>query len=521
MKRRGGRSEIFLEDVQQPGISTEGVGKCWLSDPNISVSVSSGGNNEGLGKQYDEIDYIEDLLSDEAKAAMQRCGIPLRSVTEASSRPQRESDVPGSCGEVLPFKSNDVAENTRYLYSDHTSQHVDSLFLGTNNIGNSAHSEHQCTPSRTLVPDERTVSSENIYRLNAASSLSAGSGIALQNSKEKNVSNAGIEADYIQHMQLHSVDNKNVSGICSMEARERLSKPSCSAYDKILSDEKFRNLVQQNMVRCPVIKYRVDPESSGITKECQEIEAAYLQRQGDTVETESSRKDRQEVVEEIEKRLMTVEKKPRDESTMSGQIKRFYFENSAPLVSIDACLRISDLRLSTLYGKMYIKEGRGRYKSRFFMFKGCNLGCFDDKKNMISTNNTPNEAVGDINYPERSDCFLKKRSSLNIFGSRVYLVKNRVTCLGAFKCSFMFREEFPELFDITEDRIAGIRRQGKHYVIDVGVSEKTTLKVPTLEFALENAGMYTFFKVSDSDAFIRWLMAISFRQGRQICEANE
>lgn len=522
MKERGGRSEIFLGDVQQAGVSSEGAGKCWLSDPNISVSVSSSGPIESPEKYYDEIDYIEDLLSEEAKAAMQRCGIPLRSVTEASSRPQlRESDVPGSCGEEQPFKSSNAAENARHTCSDQTSQHADSLGVGTNDGRGSVHSEQQSTQSRHSGHEERTACSENLYRMNVGSSLSAGSGVAPQSLEEKNASSAGVEAECMQHTQLPGVGNENAGDTRREEMKDKQPRPECSAYGKILSDEKFRSLMQQNMVRCPVVKYRVDPESNGITKEYQELEAAYLQRQGDTVETESSRKDREEVVEEIEKRLKTAEKRPKDESTMSGQVKRFYFENSAPLVSIDACLRTSDLRLSTLYGKMYIKEGRGRYKSRFFMFKGCNLGCYDDKKNTISASNMPNEAAGDINYPERNDCFLRKRSSLNIFGSRVYLVKNRATCIGAFKCSFMFREEFPELFDITEDRIAGIRRQGKYYVIDVGTSEKTALKVPTLEFALENAGMYTFFKVSDSDTFIRWLMAISFRQGRQICEANE
>ncbi|KAL0265583.1 UNVERIFIED_CONTAM: hypothetical protein PYX00_011295 [Menopon gallinae] len=507
MKERGGGSDIFLGDLQQHGPSSEVAGKCWLSDPNISMSESSGGLPEGVERQYDEIDYIEGLLSEEAKAAMQRCGIPLRSAAEGPAMTQtsmQASDASVSCADEMPYRSSAGDSDAGHSCSDCLSQHAASLGVETGQVSSRAHTVRQYTSGGSPGPEERAAYSENLYRVASGFSLSAGSRMSSQSPAEKGAScSADIGAACVQHTEQIVSGSERAANICSAGAGNEPPKAAGYLHGKILSEEKFQSLVQQNMVRCPVVRYRVDPESKGITKEYHELEGAYMQRQGDIVETESIRKGQEEVFEEIEKRLKTAGGKPKDDSVAGEKVKRFYFENSAPLVSIDACLRTSDLRLSTLYGRMCIKEGRGRYKSRFFMFRGCNLGCFDERKNIISPSNMPNEAAGDISYPERSDCFLRRRSSLNIFRSRVYLVKNRATCLGAFKCSFMFREEFPELFDITEERVAGIRRQGKYYVIDVGASEKTVLKV------------------CDSDTFIRWLMAISFRQGRQICETNE
>lgn len=573
-------SKISLQDFLHSE-SLPKIGKGSLSDPNVKIEVSVQENNHDFAKKgnYDEIDYIEDLLSEETKDEMQFQGIELRcrSRTESREASQCEDSVntpwsqkgdihngesrhsleianeESSCfyNEILRPCSSCVEYDVIDTESPALSQKISVEVLSGKQDGIESQdveeSESGVCDANDLPADhaydniDRGKMSPFLLCLGETSNL----GTNISKHLSRDASNPVLHAT--EHQQEKKKDSDMDEGSCSTKRFvldplkpknpefETLDGkkvvPNESDFGKLqdgtlFSAHKLESLRKKNIVRCPVLRYRIDPLADELVKECLDHE-----RSGDSVLTKSESNEKEavqqkgevqnEIIEEIEKRLTTEKFPDESKDKKGGKVRRFYFGSSGSLANIETCLRINDLRYSTLYGKMYMKEGKGRYKSHWFQLNGPNLSCFGNKKHPISQFHVPNEVAGDIIHPEENDYFLIRKLALNIFESRVYLVKNKATCLGAFKCSLFFQDEFPELLDITESKIVNVGKSGKYYVIDISSENLTTVSIPALEFALENAGAYVFFKVADPDVFIRWLIALSFRQGREVCDMDQ
>lgn len=292
---------------------------------------------------------------------------------------------------------------------------------------------------------------------------------------------------------------------------------------KIQDKQKFKYLCNKHRISCPIYKFNVISENfktlQKIIYEHKEQEREEIVERSESVLNYENKKRQYELYEEINTKLLEKKKKVTDENNIENKLKKFYLENLPPVALIETSLRLNDLRHSILYGQLYLKEGNNDQKLYWFELKGNIFTCFHDRETKITTFIVPNELNGDVIHPKNKDVFLSKKFNINIYESKVFLVKNKIRWAYFFRCPFFTRQDFPEMIDITDKKIVKYTKQGNTFELEVTTeSGPVAVKVPTLEFALENNGNYVFFKVENPDVFLKWLTAISFKQGRQSIE---
>ena len=282
----------------------------------------------------------------------------------------------------------------------------------------------------------------------------------------------------------------------------------------VFSFTKLDKLKAKNAVKCRIKKYKFNNREKEIVvgDESDRTVKSSMEEEGSS---ERNRKEENRLYEEVEKRVIQPTQSKNLQSR-DEEIKRFYLANSSSVANIETCFKINDLRSTTLLGKMVMREGKESWNEHWFQFKGNNLSCYNKKKMPLTVIHSPNEAAGDIIHPSDSNYFLTRKFMINIFESRVYLVKNKPRLLDCIRCPMFFRSVFPEMLDITESVILMIVKQGKNYKVTIKEPAGTEVFVliPNLEFALETNGSYIFLRVDDIEIFLRWIVSILFRQGR-------
>lgn len=494
----GCKSEMSLYKSSQSAQS-EGVGKSCLSDPYL-LEGGPAGRNESSG--YNEIDYIEDMLSDDTRSEIELHGIPLR-------RAQSSYDcdnAPRANGRPDNSERSDAQELLVDSDGLQGQEHVGREYVNTA-------TDHSDEAGRAEGGESDEHSSKSIVDVNDVSSTNEtdheGEDVNGMDGASEDVTDQSPATSYDQSME--SVENVESKGHSSKSTSQTTTKSPQSPLPEN----------QPDAAKCSVSVHQMD--LLGAVSQPGHTGAHGGMRQWKEEEERNEKENVQkqnEIFDEIERRLAAVKNMPLD-SNAPQKTRRFYFDNAEALANIETCLRVNDLKLCTLYGKMCIKEGRGNYRSHWFQLKGSNLTYFDEKKHLVSPFHMPNEVGGDIMHPESNDYFLTRKTTLNIFASRVYLVNNRKKCLSFLRCRLLCNDEFPELFDITQDRIVNISKVARHYIVTVSTPDLANLRLHGLEFALENSGSYVFFKHEDPDTFVRWLMAISFRQGRHATEEDD
>ncbi|RVD92892.1 hypothetical protein TUBRATIS_005880 [Tubulinosema ratisbonensis] len=290
---------------------------------------------------------------------------------------------------------------------------------------------------------------------------------------------------------------------------------------KIQDKQKFKYLYNKHRISCPIYKFNVISDNF---KAPQKVIYEHKEQEKDEIRTESvlnyeNKKRQTELYEEINAKLLEKKKQVTDENSAENQLKKFYLENLPPIALIDSSLRLNDLRHSILFGKLHIKEGNNERKTYWFELKGNFFTCFHDRETKITTFIVPNELNGDVIHPKNKDVFLSKKFQINIYESKVFIVKNKIKWAYFFRCPFFARQDFPEMIDITDKKVIRYIKKGSVFDLEITTdSGLISVKVPSLEFALENNGNYVFFQVENPDVFLKWLTAFSFKQGRQNIE---
>ena len=573
MKTAEQQSEVSVPGDTKCGSSLEETGKKnFLSDSNTKEYLRVESDSCFSTEQYDEIDYIESLLSSDIKEEMKKQGVclrPRRGASEQISPIQGAAEpipVFGSLGRSVSTKS-DKSGNSKIFFKNRSTEDGYGCDENLNEIsvtrekfsevimpeeGPNSHTEVR----ETSVTTDRTPSNSSKGKDGAHPSCGRSEASDLKDARTRSFkcSSSEISGDGKRHNSSEFsslfkgkvrfdetyVDDSTVtptgakdialpkdSGGTTEETEVYQRTKSCGEWpDGVISNLKFRDLGMQNEVRCPIVKRRVDLLLNKVIGEKYvkhgsnaEQKAEKNSSTGNASESSSAavgKRKKNEMPDEVEKRIGSMEAVREKLPPRDKRVRKFYFGKSAQTLSIEGELSSDNLRFSTLYGKIYIKEGCGRYRLHWVQLRGSALSYFGDRKYLISSFHTPNETAGDIVHPDRSEYFLMRKSMLSILGTRIYVANSQKSFMSFFKCSFLFREEFPELFDITEDRIISVNRQNGKYVVKLASSDLVSVRIHALEFALENSGNYVFFKAENPSIFMRWLTAISCRKGKQM-----
>ncbi|KCZ81155.1 hypothetical protein H312_01447 [Anncaliia algerae PRA339] len=580
---------------------TDLKGKSFLSEP-------SSGYGRGVLEKYDEIDFIEELLSQDIKKHMSESGIKFR------SRINLENYEPGEIKHsrslvILKEENNEKVSNQtapHFKYLDRneisiTMEHPGDIskheiserestkekpFEEENSIIEEENNKTNKIQEKSIISEEKIkenngeVESNKILENNLADEEEYSNSHSIKyeenesNLKQSslnvpsfNVINENSQSDKTNHNTIDK-EEKNASVInysfllkdrdkkgenmhLKLQEKEEISPKKYILSDKShinsskvleeqnLSDVSFGNAAYKKEVRefgvkdgprisnirdykitCPVYKFNIitdnfkqkQPQKVMIESQVNEEEVS----KSDSLFDYENKKRQNDLYEEINEKLLEKKRQVTDEQDLENKSKKFYLENQIPIAFIDDPLRLNDLRHCILYGMLQIKEGNNDAQTYWFELKSNMFTCFQDKETKITTFIVPNELNGDVIHPKKKDVFLSKKFQINVYESKVFLVKNRVKWAYFFKCPFFTREDFPELIDITDKRIIRYVKHKNIFELEIQTESRPILvKVPTLEFALENNGNYVFFKLQSPEVLLKWLTAISYKQGRQ------
>ncbi|WEL39329.1 hypothetical protein PFJ87_08g01950 [Encephalitozoon hellem] len=197
------------------------------------------------------------------------------------------------------------------------------------------------------------------------------------------------------------------------------------------------------------------------------------------------------------------------------QLRKFVVDQEEKYLRIEEVIKLNDLKYRNLLGKIYKKGRNGKYQCNWFTLKKNFFTCYNGKGTRTTSDTFPSEKDGDLKDPGDETLFFKKKYSIDLLNTGIYLVK-RPTYIGCIKWGSRSDED---LIDITEDtKIIRITPTKSYFLVSLKKNlVKTEIKVNTLDFALKVNGETYFYRSKDVDSFLGWLVAFAFRQGRIKC----
>lgn len=233
---------------------------------------------------------------------------------------------------------------------------------------------------------------------------------------------------------------------------------------------------------------------------------------GLSIDTDT-REEAFEVLREAEKRSVE-----RERVRLCGnQPRRFVIDKDENYMSIEDAFKLNEFRTKSLMGKIHKKGGNGRYQHNWFTLREGFFTCYGGKRWKVTNQNIPSDRDGDLRDPADASCFFKKKYTLDLLSTTIYLVKP-TGCFGCLRWQPSFSVD-ENLVDITDDmKIVNVTQVRSHFMVSLKKDlVKTEMRMKTLDFALRSQDGLYFYRCSDVNSFLRWIVAFAFRQGRITC----
>lgn len=228
-----------------------------------------------------------------------------------------------------------------------------------------------------------------------------------------------------------------------------------------------------------------------------------------TLSVDSMEDEAIQILVEAEKRALR-----RELVSQEGRSRRFIIDKDEQYLEIQNATKLNDLKSRNLLGKIHKKGKNGRYQHNWFSLRENFFTCYDGKKYRIFGENLPSERDGDIRDPTNDSFFFKKKYTLDLLNTKIYLVNQPMwlSCVG-YCLSFDIDNN---LIDITDDmKIVGIRAIRSHFIVCLKKDlVKKEVRMNTLDFAMRNNDGIYFYRFKDIDSFLSWTIAFAFRQGK-------
>lgn len=219
--------------------------------------------------------------------------------------------------------------------------------------------------------------------------------------------------------------------------------------------------------------------------------------------------------------LREAERRAMERRLVSGgrnRSRRFVIDKEEEYLRIEDATGLKDLKNRSLVGKIHKKGGNGRYQHNWFTLRENFLTCYNGRRHRMSEQECLSERDGDLRDPVDATFFFKKKYTLDLTNTKMYLVKQP----GILSC-MPWRQSFDVddgLIDITDEmKIVRITPTCGHFTVQLqNGAVETNVKTRTLDFALRSHDGIYFYRSKDIDSFLNWMIAFAFRQGRIICD---
>ncbi|KHN69241.1 hypothetical protein M896_091690 [Ordospora colligata OC4] len=219
------------------------------------------------------------------------------------------------------------------------------------------------------------------------------------------------------------------------------------------------------------------------------------------------------VFKEMEKRTSEVDSSC---ASVSGDVPRqkFVIDQEEVFLKIEDVIRLNDLKHRNLIGKMHKKGRNGRYQYNWFTLRKNFFTCYS-RKGWRMVPGALLENDGNLKDPEQDMFFLKRKYTLDLLCTKIYLL-NKKKWYGCISANSWTEDG---LIDITEDtKIMKIVPVKRHFVVVLKKNlVKTEIHMKELSFMLKNGDATYFYKSKCIDTFLSWIIAFAFRQGRIAC----
>lgn len=197
------------------------------------------------------------------------------------------------------------------------------------------------------------------------------------------------------------------------------------------------------------------------------------------------------------------------------QPRKFVIDQEEKYLAIEGVIKLNDLKYKNLIGKVYKKGGNGRYQYNWFTLRQSFFTCYEGKGYKAMASSAASERDGDLQDPENSTQFFKRKYTIDLLSAKVYLAPQPVR-MGCIRWGSASEDD---LIDITEKtKVIRVTPVKNHFIVSLKKNlVKTEVKMRTLDFALQSNGETYFYRTRDIDGFLGWLVAFAFRQGRIKC----